>query len=81
MREGMKYYKFKYPERKQGAEITVQKKGEQATGTRWKDTPWEKPSGIKGELIAVKKDSLLLHEIHIQALMLQLISVKSKLSK
>lgn len=50
--------------KKKGAEIILYKKGEEMPDNRWKGTTWEKkpskPSGIKGELIAVKENSILL---------------------
>jgi hypothetical protein len=54
-----------YAKEKRGAKLIIQKKGDQVRqveNTRYKNTPWE-PSvmtGIRGEIIAVKPNSLLL---------------------
>ena len=47
--------------KKRGATLIIQRRGDQVQ-TRYKDTPWEKSviTGIRGELIAVKQNSLLL---------------------
>ena len=50
-----------YAKERRGAILIIQRKGDQVQ-TRYKDTPWETSvmTGIRGELIAVKPNSLLL---------------------
>ncbi len=50
-----------YAKERRGAKLIVQRRGDQVQ-TRYKDTPWETSvmTGIRGELIAVKPNSLLL---------------------
>ena len=51
-----------YAKERRGATLIIQRKSDQIKDTRLKDTPWEtyyRP-GIKGELIVVKPNSLLL---------------------
>ena len=53
-----------YAKERRGAKLIVQRRGDQVQ-TRYKDTPWETSAltGIRGELIAVKPNSLLLLSI------------------
>jgi len=50
-----------YAKERRGAKLIVQRRGDQVQ-TRYKDTPWETSvmTGIRGELITVKPNSLLL---------------------
>ena len=50
-----------YAKERRGAKLIIQRRGDQVQ-TRYKDTPWETSAmtGIRGELIAVKPNSLLL---------------------
>ena len=50
-----------YAKERRGAKLIIQRRGDQVP-TRYKDTPWETSvmTGIRGELIAVKPNSLLL---------------------
>jgi hypothetical protein len=49
---------------KHGAKLVIQRKSDQVEKTRLEGTPWETPviAGIRGELIAVKPNSLLLSD-------------------
>jgi len=51
-----------YAKERQGATLIIQRKSDQIKNIRLKDTPWETSAitGIKGELITVKPNSLLL---------------------
>jgi len=51
-----------YAKERRGATLIIQRKIDQIKNTRLKDTPWETSvmTGIRGELIAVKPNSLLL---------------------
>ena len=51
-----------YAKERQGATLIIQRKSDQVKNTRLEGTPWETSyrTGIKGELIAVKQNSLLL---------------------
>ncbi len=54
-----------YAKERRGTTLIIQRKGDQIKNTRLKDTPWETSvmAGIRGELIAVKPNSLLLLSI------------------
>ncbi|MBA7704947.1 hypothetical protein ES703_113770 [subsurface metagenome] len=50
-----------FAKERRGAKLIIQRKSDQVKNTRLKDTPWETSmTGIRGELIAVKPNSLLL---------------------
>ena len=51
-----------YAKERRGATLIIQRKSDQVKNTRLEGTPWETSyrTGIKGELIAVKPNSLLL---------------------
>lgn len=49
-----------YAKERRRATLIIQRKSDQIKNTRLKGTPWEEITGVRGELIAVKQDSLLL---------------------